>query len=88
MLTLEQLAALREQAQHRSQRELFATGSEVKFFNGGEWQYAKLTAEMKGHFTGRQGSPRRSRKGRTWIMPNGSRQYHPWNPDEVQAYKV
>jgi hypothetical protein len=88
MFTLDELAALREQARHRTDRELFATRDQVKFFNGGEWVFGKLTADSKGSFHGKQGSPKRSRKGRTVIQANGTRQYHPWNPDEVQAYQA
>lgn len=42
-----------------------------------------------GCFEGKQGSIRRSRKGRTTIMPNGFARYVPYgNPDNVVAYKA
>lgn len=51
---------------------------------------AGLTSEDYGSFTGKQGTMRRSRKGRTTRMPNGSRRYiSTWAPEnEVVAYKI
>lgn len=41
-----------------------------------------------GTYTGRVGTTRRNNKGGTKRMPNGSRRYLPWNPNEVTAYKL
>jgi hypothetical protein len=40
-----------------------------------------------GSFTGKTGSVRRNRKGRTYKLPNGSRRYQHWN-ENITAYKV
>jgi len=45
-----------------------------------------LTKEV-GAYTGKQGSVKRSRKGRSVIQPNGERYYLNGNPDVI-AYKV
>lgn len=44
------------------------------------------TASQKGGFSGTVGTKRRSRKGRTWTMPNGQRYYE--GLDQLDAYKV
>lgn len=41
-----------------------------------------------GGFQGKQGTTKRSRKGRTSIRPNGSRFYAPYGKSEVVAYKA
>ena len=57
----------------------------------GAIEKAPVKAEDKGAFDGRQGSMRRSRKGRSYRLANGSRnyivgQYH--NGVEVVAYQA
>ena len=84
-LSIDDIKALRSKPSTGSTAELYGG---TKYFDGGEWKAGKVTPEMKGGFTGNQGSQRRSRKGRTYRAPNGSRTYHPWNPDEVQAYRI
>jgi len=88
MLSKEDLAALREQARTGVDPELYAGKDDVKYFVNGAWTFGKLTADMKGEFHGKQGTPKRSRKGRTYRAPNGTRGYHPWNPEEVQVYRA
>jgi hypothetical protein len=90
MLTIEQIRVLHEQAStgQSGSKALFKQPGDIKFFANGEWSFGKLTPETRGVFIGRQGTPKRSRKGRTVIQANGSRHYVPWNPDEVQAYQA
>lgn len=45
-------------------------------------------AGMIGGFQGKQGTIKRSRKGRAVIQPNGRRFYAPYGPSEVIAYKT
>lgn len=55
----------------------------------GKLERVPLKGLNLGHFEGRQGSIRRSRKGRTSIRPNGYVRYVPYgNPDNVVAYKA
>jgi hypothetical protein len=41
-----------------------------------------------GHFDSKVGTPRRSRKGRTYHAPNGYANYVPYGGSEVVAYKL
>jgi hypothetical protein len=51
------------------------------------WEHFTQDKHDLGSFHGRAGTTKRSRKGRTYRAPNGVRKYHPWNPQEVIAYK-
>lgn len=52
------------------------------------WQKGKPPTGSVGSFVGRAGSMRRSRKGRTTRVANGSRKYLRGEPDTVLAYKA
>src|SRR5262245_15152303 len=88
-LSDETIAALLEKARtgNRGNGELF--GGE-KHFTANGWEYGKVTTDMKGEFVGKQGTTVRSRKGRTYHAPNGSRRYEEqwWVENPVLAYKV
>jgi len=45
-----------------------------------------LSADNKGYFEGKQGTTRRSRKGRTWIAPNGTRKFFMNHGSNVVGY--
>jgi hypothetical protein len=64
-------------------------------------QFGKPSADVVGKFEGKQGTVRRSRKGRTTRLPNGTRKYYPGGDgtlrfhadgtvtkDEVSWYKL
>jgi hypothetical protein len=68
-----------------NQRVTQATGTRV--FTQAGWEGFDSDKHDLGSFHGRAGTPKRSRKGRTYRAPNGVRKYHPWNPQEVIAYR-
>jgi len=87
----EVIAALMEKARtsSRGMSGSLDSGGEKHFTRNG-WAYGKVTADMKGEFVGNVGTTRRSRKGRTYHAPNGSRSYQEqwWVENPVVAYKV
>jgi hypothetical protein len=62
-------------------------GSGEKVFTSEGWVPWDKNLHSKGAFRGKLGTPRRSRKGRTYRLGNGYATYDPWNPTEVIAYR-
>jgi hypothetical protein len=77
---------------------MFAKPSVLKGGTGGKkvyWSDGAVTLDLasamaKGGFTGKAGTMKRSRKGRTYRAPNGSRTYlnNWWDETTVIAYQI
>lgn len=85
MVSTELIRDLMEGKKKQGKTKKFAL---VRTDNGLEFEnLSKSTTAKVGSYQGNVGSARRSRKGRTYRAPNGSRYYVPGELDVV-AYKV